>query len=108
MSEASASPKAPTFGGYGDVLDNLVQKRKDKQSAVRFFKKLMKGKVALPERSSRINSPAMVRREKKSCPLQCIAMNAMRIIVLKYRTSIPEHRSGRCDGSNHLDRRNVS
>ena len=27
----------------GDVLDILVQKRKDKQSAVRFFKKLMKG-----------------------------------------------------------------
>ncbi len=28
---------------YGDVLDILVQKRKDKQAAVRFFKKLMKG-----------------------------------------------------------------
>ena len=27
----------------GDVLDILVQKRKDKQSAVRFFKKLMRG-----------------------------------------------------------------
>ena len=27
----------------GDVLDILIQKRKDKQSAVRFFKKLMKG-----------------------------------------------------------------
>ncbi len=27
----------------GDVLDILVQKRNDKQSAVRFFKKLMKG-----------------------------------------------------------------
>jgi putative transposase len=29
--------------GYGDVLDILVLKRKDKQAAVRFFKKLMKG-----------------------------------------------------------------
>jgi putative transposase len=29
--------------GYGDVLDILVQKRKDKQSAMRFSKKLMKG-----------------------------------------------------------------
>ena len=27
----------------GDVLDILVQKRKNKQAAVRFFKKLMKG-----------------------------------------------------------------
>jgi putative transposase len=29
--------------GYGDVLDILVQKRKDKQAATRFFKQLMKG-----------------------------------------------------------------
>ncbi len=34
----------------GDVLDSLVQKRKDKQSAVRFFKKLMKGQ----DRSARL------------------------------------------------------
>ena len=30
-------------GQDGDVLDILVQKRKNKQAAVRFFKKLMKG-----------------------------------------------------------------
>jgi putative transposase len=29
--------------GYGDVLDILVQKRKDKRTAEHFFKKLMKG-----------------------------------------------------------------
>jgi hypothetical protein len=29
--------------GYGDVLDILVQKRKDKRAAECFFKKLMKG-----------------------------------------------------------------
>jgi putative transposase len=29
--------------GYGDVLDILVQKHKNKQAASRFFKKLMKG-----------------------------------------------------------------
>jgi len=29
--------------GYGDVLDILVQKRKNKQAALRFFRKLMKG-----------------------------------------------------------------
>jgi transposase-like protein len=29
--------------GYGDVVDILVQKRKDKKAAERFFKKLMKG-----------------------------------------------------------------
>jgi putative transposase len=38
----------------GDVLDILVQKRKYKGAAVRFFKKLMKGQNvnnALPEKS---------------------------------------------------------
>ena len=29
--------------GYGDVLDILVQKRKNKHAALRFFRKLMKG-----------------------------------------------------------------
>ena len=27
----------------GDILDILIQKRKDKMAAIRFFKKLMKG-----------------------------------------------------------------
>ena len=35
-------------------------------------------------------------------------MNAMRIIVLRYRMSIPEHRSGRCADLSHLAKRNVS
>lgn len=36
-------PKRSECCGYGDVLDILVQKLKDKQSAVGFFKKLMTG-----------------------------------------------------------------
>ena len=35
----------------GDVLDILVQKRKYKGAAVRFFKKLMKEQNALPRKS---------------------------------------------------------
>jgi putative transposase len=35
----------------GDVLDILVQKRKYKGAAVRFFKKLMKEQNALPGKS---------------------------------------------------------
>ena len=35
-------------------------------------------------------------------------MIVIRIIVLKFRMSIPGHRSDRCDGSNHLARHNVS
>jgi putative transposase len=46
---SGAQPKrSECFGwseccGYGDVLDILVQKRKDKRAAERFFKKLLKG-----------------------------------------------------------------
>lgn len=35
--------RPPEFTGRFNVLDILVQKRKDKQAALRFFKKLMKG-----------------------------------------------------------------
>ena len=70
---------------------------------VRMYMREM-GTVELLTREGEIK---IARREKKSCPLQCIAMNAMRIIVLKYRTSIREPRSGRCAGSSHLDRFNV-
>ncbi len=46
----------------GDVLDIVVQNRKDKRATVRFFKQLMKGQSRdLPEKSSRTNSPATVR-----------------------------------------------
>ncbi len=38
-SEASASPKAPTFGGYGEVVDVYLQKRRDDAAAKRFFKR---------------------------------------------------------------------
>ena len=34
----------------GDVLDILVQKRKDKQAAKRFFKKLLKDEGCSPNR----------------------------------------------------------
>jgi hypothetical protein len=42
MSEASASPKAPTFGGYGEIVDVFLQKRRDGAAAKRFFKRLLK------------------------------------------------------------------
>ena len=35
-------------------------------------------------------------------------MSAMRIIVLRYRMSIHEPRNGKCDGSSHPARHNVS
>ena len=42
MSEANASPKAPTFGGYGEIVDVFLQKRRDAAAAKRFFKRLLR------------------------------------------------------------------
>ena len=42
MSEASASPKAPTFGGYGEVVDVFLQKRRNAKAAKRFFMRLLR------------------------------------------------------------------
>ena len=94
--------------GYGDVLDILVQKRKDKQAAARFFRKLMKGQGCSVREIVTDKSPVTVRREKQSCPLQCIAMSAMQIIVLRYRMNTRERKSDRCEDSNHRARHNVS
>ena len=34
--------------GYGDVIDILVQKRRNKRAAARFFRKLLRGETAAP------------------------------------------------------------
>jgi hypothetical protein len=68
-----------------------VQKRKDKKAAERFIKKLMKGqgrsaREIVTDKLPKSNRLLVtVRRENQSCPLQCIAMSAMQIIVLRYR-----------------------
>ncbi len=65
MSEASASPKAPTFGGYGDTIDILVQKRRNKKAAKRFFRKLLKGQCVPPWRlvTDKLKSYSAAHRE---------------------------------------------
>ncbi len=92
----------------GDVLDILVQKRKYKGAAVRFFKKLMKEQNALPRKSWQTSCQVTGRREKQSCLLQCIATIVMPIIVPKYYINIREHRGGRCKVSNPPVRHNGS
>jgi transposase-like protein len=42
MSEASASPKAAIFGGYGEIVDVFLQKRRDGAAVKRFFNLLIK------------------------------------------------------------------
>lgn len=38
------------FDQDGDTIDNLVQKRRNKRAAKRFFRKLLKGQCASPRR----------------------------------------------------------
>ena len=57
----------------GDVLDILVQKRKDKQSAVRFFKKLMKGQGCSARKivTDKLPSYGAARKEVMPTSMHC-------------------------------------
>ncbi len=64
-SEASASPKAPTFGGYGEVIDVFLQKRRDGLAAKRFFKRLLKTHQGEPRKivTDKLRSYGVAHRE---------------------------------------------
>ncbi len=57
----------------GDVLDILVQKRKDKRAAVRFFKKLMKGQSRSVRQivTDKLPSYGAARKEIMSTSIHC-------------------------------------
>jgi len=65
MSETSASPKAPTFGGYGEVVDVYLQKRRDRVAAKRFFKRLLNKNSGDPRKivTDKLRSYDVVHRE---------------------------------------------
>jgi putative transposase len=42
----------------GHIFDNLLQRRRDKTAAKRFFRRLLKGYQRVPRSSSSINSRA--------------------------------------------------
>ncbi len=57
----------------GDILDTLVQKRKDKQAAVRFFKKLMKGQCCSARKivTDKLPSYGAARKAVMSTSMHC-------------------------------------
>ena len=65
ISEASASPKAPTFGGYGEVVDVFLQKRRDGATAKRFFRRLLKAHCNEPRKivTDKLRSYGVAHRE---------------------------------------------
>ncbi len=89
----------------GDVLDNLVQKRKDKHAAVRFFKKLKKGQGCSAREivTDNLTRYGAVRKVVMSTSMHCDDR------YVNNRTEVShehthEHRNDRCGDFNLLDR----
>ena len=70
----------------GDVLDNLVQKRKDKRAAFRFFKKLMKGqsRSARQKVTDKLPSYGAARKEIMPTSMHCDERYANNRAVVSY------------------------
>ena len=85
----------------GDLLDILVQSRRNRRAAVRFFRKLLKRQGCLPRRliTDKLRSyPAAQRLVMPSVP-HCT--DAMRTTAPKCRINRPDSASGRCAASSH-------
>ena len=72
-----------------NVVDILIQKRKDKQAAKRFFRRMLKGQGQTPRRmiTDKLKSYGAARREVMPSVVHC--QNAGLIIERKHHTSIP-------------------
>ena len=88
----------------GDVLEILVQKRKDKRAAERFFKKLMKGQ-GRPARAivtDKLPSYGAARKEIMPTSMHCHERYANNRAEVSHEHTRAQ--GGRCDGSSHLVR----
>jgi putative transposase len=65
MNEASVSPKAPTFGGYGEVVGAFLQKHRDGTAAKRFFNRLLHSHCGEPRKivTDKLRSYGVAHRE---------------------------------------------
>ncbi len=92
----------------GDVIDILVQSRRNRGAAARFFRKLLKGQGRAPRRLITASSAATPRRTAPRCRPWCTAPSSTKTIAQKSHTNQPDSASARCDGSNPLRTRNGS
>jgi len=74
----------------GDVLDILVQSRRNKKAAKRFFRKLLKGLRYVPRGSSPISSKATARRRLRSCQVSSTTRIKDLTIVRRILISRPD------------------
>ena len=92
----------------GDVIDILVQSRRNRRAAERFFRKLLKGQGKVPFR--------LVTDKLKSCGAKLrTIMPSVNHDTERYRTSEPKYHTSqpgsgndRCDSSSLHDNRNSS
>jgi putative transposase len=88
----------------GEVLDILVQKRRDTRAANRFFRKLLKGVQYVPRRLVTDKLGGYGRLVENACPVFATAKINERTSAPKCRISRRANRNGRCGGSNRLAR----
>ena len=83
----------------GDVLDILVQSRRDRRAAARFFRKLLKGRGRSPHRliTDKLRSYSTVHRTVMPW---FTARSGTRATARSYRTNRRANASDRCVGSN--------
>jgi transposase-like protein len=88
----------------GDVIDILVQKRKDKRAAKRFFKKLLKGEGALPNLMGTDKLPSYAAAKSEMIPSVVHCQDRYSNNRARSRMSRHESKNDRCAGSSPQDR----
>ena len=92
----------------GDGIDILVQPRRNRHAAERFFRKLLKRQGRVPRRLITDKLRSYRRPTASSCPLSCTARRSTRTIEPKSLINPPANASARCGGSNPPLTRNAS
>ena len=86
----------------GDVIDILVQSRRDQHAAERFFQRLLRGEGKNRFESSPTSSKAIVLQNEPSCPTSLMTLAVTPTIVLRCRINRLDTASGKCAASNLL------
>ena len=84
----------------GDVIDTLVQPRRDRHAAERFFRKLLKGQGRAPRRLITDKLRSYAAAHGRIMPAVVHSTTQTKTIGPNSRINQPANASARCDGSN--------
>ena len=85
----------------GDLIDILVQPRRDGRAARRFFRRLLKSQRQDPVRLVTTSWAATVSHIETSCRWSPMTRRDTRTIAPKFRTNPRDNGSGRCEALRH-------